>query len=340
MKNPKWRMKKINAVITGVGSYAPQYVLTNEEISQTVETSDEWIEKRIGIKERRILKPEEGRGVSYLAEKAIIDLMNKKDFDPLEIEAVIFATTTPDYMLPNTASLIAYRMGMTNAFGFDLSAACSGAIFGLDVAQAYIISGKYKKVLLIAGDVLSAVTDTLDRNTCPIFSDGCGVALLEPTSEEVGVVDSVLYSDGNSLEVLHMYGGGSVNPASHETVDQRMHFIWQDGKVVFKRAVTDMSNACLEVMKRNHLTINDVDWIIPHQANIRIINAIAERLEIPESKVIINIDRYGNSSAGTIPLCLREWEHQFRKGDKIILTAFGGGFTWGATYLKWGYDPA
>ena len=332
-------MNKRNAVITGLGGYTPRYVLTNKEIATQVETSDEWIEKRIGIRERRILKPEEGKGITYLAEKAIADLRNKKDFDPLEIEAIIFATTTPDYMLPNSASLIAYRMGMTNAFGFDLGAACSGALFGLDVAQAYIISGKYKKVLLIAGDVLSAVTDTSDRNTCPIFSDGCGVALLEATSEEVGIIDSVLHCDGNSLDVLHMYGGGSVNPASHETVDQRMHYIWQDGKVVFKRAVTDMSNACIELMERNRLSIDDVDWIIPHQANIRIIKAIADRLEIPHDKVTINIEKYGNSSAGTIPLCMRDWESQFRKGDKIILTSFGAGFTWGATYLKWGYDP-
>jgi len=333
-------MKKINAVITGIGSYIPQYVLTNEEISSLVDTSDEWIEKRIGIKERRILKPEEGQGITYLAEKAINDLRSKRDFDPLEIEAVIFATTTPDYMLPNSASLIAYRMGMTKAFGFDLSAACSGYIFGLDVGQAYIISGKYKKILLIAGDVLSAVTDTMDRNTCPIFSDSCSATLLEATTEDVGIIDSILHCDGNSLEYLHMYGGGSVNPASHETVDNRMHYIWQDGKIVFKRAVSDMSDACLEIMERNRLTIDDITWIIPHQANIRIINAVANRLDIPLEKVSVNIERYGNSSAGTIPLCINEWESQFRKGDIIILTAFGAGFTWGATYLKWGYDPS
>ena len=333
-------MNKINAVITGIGSYVPKYVLTNDEISQLVDTSDEWIAKRIGIKERRILKPEEGKGVTYLAEKAIEDLRSRKDFDPLEIEAIVFATTTPDYMLPNSASLIAYRMGMTKAFGFDLSAACSGYIFGLDVGQAYITSGKYKKVLVVAGDVLSAVTDTLDRNTCPIFSDSCSATLLEATTEDVGIIDSSLHSDGNSLETLHMYGGGSVNPASHETVDNRMHYIWQDGQVVFKHAVTRMSDSCLAVMNRNHLSIDDIKWIIPHQANIRIINAVANRLDIPLNKVSINIEKYGNSSAGTIPLCISEWESQFRKGDKIILTAFGAGFTWGATYLIWGYDPA
>ena len=333
-------MNKINAVITGLGSYVPQYILTNDEISTMVETSDEWITKRIGVKERRILKPEEGKGITYLAEKAIADLRSKKDFDPLEIEAIVFATSTPDYILPNSASLVAFKTGMTNAFGFDLSAACSGCIFALNVAEAFITSGKYKKVLILSGDVLSTVTDYMDRNTCPIFSDSCGAILLEGTTEDVGIVDAVLHSDGNSLESLHMLGGGSVNPARRKTVDQRMHYIWQDGKVVFKRAVTDISNACIDIMERNKLAIGDINWFIPHQANIRIINAIAERLGIPIEKVAITIEKYGNSSAGTIPLCLREWEHLFRKGDKIILGAFGAGYTWGATYLKWGYDPA
>jgi len=333
-------MNKINAVITGVGAYVPQYILTNDEISTLVETSDEWIVKRIGVKERRILKPEEGRGVTYLAEKAIADLKSRKDFDPLEIDVIIFATSTSDYVLPNSSSLIAYKTGMTNAFGFDLCAACSGCIFALDTAKAFITSGRYKKVMVLSGDVLSTVTDYMDRNTCPIFSDSCGAILLEATTEDVGIVDSSLHSDGDSLEALHMYGGGSVNPASHETVDQRMHYIWQDGKVVFKRAVTGISDACSEVMEKHHLSNGDIAWFVPHQANIRIINAIAERLEIPISKVAINIEKYGNSSAGTIPLCLKEWEPLFRKGDNIILGAFGAGFTWGATYLKWGYDPA
>ena len=333
-------MNKINAVITGIGSYYPHYVLTNEEISTMVDTNDEWITKRVGIKERRILKPEEGKGVTYLAEKALADLKSKKDFDPLEIEAIIFATTTPDYLIPNAASLFAYKTGMTNAFGFDLGAACSGYIFGLDVAQAYIASGKYKKVILIAGDVLSAVTDYQDRNTCPIFADGCGATLLEATTENVGIIDSDLHSDGNSLETLHLYGGGSVNPASHETVDQRLHYIWQDGKAVFKRAVTDMSASCLTLMARHHLSIEDINWVVPHQANIRIIQAAAERMGVPIEKVGINIEKYGNTSAGSIPLCLRDLESKLRKGDNVILTAFGGGFTWGATYLKWGYDPS
>jgi 3-oxoacyl-[acyl-carrier-protein] synthase-3 len=333
-------MEKINAVITGIGSYVPKYVLTNEELSTLVDTSDEWITKRIGIKERRILKPEEGKGITYLAEKAIADLKSRKDFDPLEIQAIIFATTTPDYIMPNAASLIAYKMGMTNAFGFDLSAACSGYIFGLDIAQAFIISGKYKKVLMLSGDVLSSITDFQDRNTCPIFADSCSATLLEATTENVGIVDSDLHSDGNSVDDLHMCGGGSINPASYETVDNRMHYIWQNGKVVFKRAVTDMSASCVKVMERNHLSLDDISWVVPHQANIRIIQATAERIGISMDRVMNNIELFGNSSCGTIPLCLRDWESRLRKGDKLILTAFGAGFTWGAVYMKWGYDTA
>ena len=333
-------MNKIKAVITGIGSYTPKYVLTNEEISTLVETSDEWISKRIGISERRILKPEEGKGITYLAEKALEDLKSKKDFDPLSVEAIVFATSTPDYILPNSASIFAHKTGMTNAFGFDLSAACSGYIFGLEIAQAFITSGKYKKIMVVSGDVLSTITDYLDRNTCPIFSDSCSVSILEGTTEDVGIIDSKMFSDGSGLEHLHMYGGGSVNPASQKTIDNRMHYIWQDGKVVFKHAVTSMGDACVELMKKNKLSIDEIKWVIPHQANIRIINAIAQRLNIPMEKVTVNIEKFGNSSAGTIPLCINEWESQFRKGDKIMLTAFGAGFTWGATYLKWGYDPA
>jgi 3-oxoacyl-[acyl-carrier-protein] synthase-3 len=331
-------MSKVRAVITGIGGYVPNYRLTNEELSTIVDTSDEWITKRIGIKERRILKPEEGSGVSYLAVKAIENMKNKHDFDPLEIDAVVFATSTPDYALPNSGALTAFRTGMTRAFCFDMEAACSGFIYALDVADSLIVSGKYKKVIVIAGDVLSSVTDYTDRNTCPIFADGCGCALLEASTEEVGLIDSVLYSDGSSPESLHMLGGGSLNPASHETVDNRLHYIWQDGKIVFKRAISNMVEACEEVLKRNNLSTGDVDWIIPHQANLRIIDAVANRMEIPYEKVVVNIEKFGNTSAGTIPLCLWDWEHRFRKGDNIILTAFGAGFTWGATYLKWGYD--
>ena len=332
-------MSKIHAVITGMGGYVPQYVMTNEEISQMVDTTDEWIMTRIGIKERRILKPDEGVGVTYLAVKAIEDLMAKKPFNPLDIEAVIFATSTPDYIMPNSAAVTAYKAGMTNAFCFDLSAACSGFIYALEVGSAFIASGKYKKVMVIGGDVLSAVTNYEDRNTCPIFSDGCGAAILEPTSENIGVMDSVMKTDGNSVSFLHMLGGGSVYPASYETVDKKMHTIWQDGKVVFKHAVSNMSDACVEVMKRNNLSKEDIDWVVPHQANRRIIDAVANRMEVPQEKVMINIQHLGNTSAGTIPLCLWEWEPKLHKGDNIILTAFGAGFTWGAVYLKWGYDP-
>ena len=333
-------MNKIHAVITAIGGAVPNYVLTNDEISTYVDTSDEWITKRIGIKERRILKPEEGVGISYLAGKAIDDMQTRHEFDPLSIDAIIFATSTPDYILPNTAALLAHHKGMTNAFGFDLSAACSGFIYALEVGNTFITSGKYKKVMVIGGDILSTVTDTRDRNTCPIFSDGCGVAVLEPTAESYGIMDTILRSDGNSLEHLHMYGGGSVYPASYESVDNRMHYIWQDGKIVFKHAVSSMANTCKEIMRKQNLTNDDIDWVVPHQANLRIIDAVAYHLGIPVEKVMINIEKYGNSSAGTIPLCLWDWEraHKLRKGDNIILTAFGAGFTWGSTYLKWGYD--
>ncbi len=332
-------MGKIHAVISGISGYLPEYVMTNEEISRMVDTSDEWIMTRIGIKERRILKKEEGSGITYLAIKAIEELIQKTNLNPKEVEAVICATSTPDYIMPNAAALAAYKTGMDNAFCFDLSAACSGFIYALEVANAYIVSGKYKKVVVIAGDILSAITNYTDRNTCPIFGDGCGVALLEATTEEVGIIDSIMRTDGNSLAHLNMIGGGSINPASHETVDKNQHTIWQDGKVVFKHAVSNMSDTCVELMKRNNLTKEDIQWVVPHQANLRIIDAVANRVGVPAEKVMINIEKYGNTSAGTIPLCLWDWEPRLRKGDNIILTAFGAGFTWGATYLKWGYDP-
>jgi 3-oxoacyl-[acyl-carrier-protein] synthase-3 len=331
-------MSKVHAVIKGIGGYVPNYRLTNEEISTMVDTSDEWIIKRIGIKERRILKPEEGSGVSYLAIKAIENLKKKCDFDPLEIEAVIFATTTPDYLLPNSAALTAAKTGMTNAFCFDIEAACSGFIYALEVAENFIVSGKYKKIMVIAGDVLSTVTDYTDRNTCPIFGDGCGCALLEATIEEVGIIDSIMRTDGSSPEYLHLYGGGSVNPATHETIDKALHYIWQDGRIVFKHAISKMVEACNEIIKRNHLSPDTIDWVVPHQANLRIIDAVVNWLNIHPDKVMINIEKYGNTSAATIPVCLWEWESKLRKGDNIILTAFGAGFTWGSTYLKWGYD--
>ena len=330
-------MSKIRATITGIGGYVPNYRMTNEEISTMVDTSDEWITKRIGIKERRILKPEEGCGISYLAVKAIEDMQKKHPFDPLEVDAVVFATSTPDYPLPSSAALTAAQTGMTNAFCFDMEAACSGFIFALEVANGFIASGRYKKVMVIAGDILSAITDYTDRNTCPIFADGCGCVLLEATDEEIGIMDAILRSDGSTLEHLHMYGGGSVNPASHESVDKRLHYIWQDGKVVFKHAVSNMADTCVELLKKNNLPKEEVNWVVPHQANLRIIDAVAVRMGVPSEKVMINIEKYGNTSSGTIPLCLWDWEPKLKKGDNIILTAFGAGFTWGAVYLKWGY---
>ncbi len=331
-------MSRIHAAITGISGYVPNYVMTNEEISRLVDTSDEWIMTRIGIKERRILKKEEGVGVTYMAVKALEDLIQKTGLNPLDVEAVVFATSTPDYVMPNAAALAAYKTGMNHAFCFDISAACSGFIYALEVATGFITSGKYKKVIVLAGDVLSVITNYTDRNTCPIFGDGCGAALLEP-STEYGIIDSIMRSDGNSLEYLHQLGGGSINPASHETVDRNEHTIWQDGRVVFKHAVSNMSGTCVELMERNQLDKEDISWVVPHQANLRIIDAVASRMGVGHDKVMINIEKYGNTSAGTIPLCLWDWEPKLRKGDNIILTAFGAGFTWGATYLKWAYDP-
>ncbi|MDR1738943.1 MAG: ketoacyl-ACP synthase III [Candidatus Symbiothrix sp.] len=330
-------MNPIHAVISAIGGYVPNYHLTNAELSTKVDTSDEWITKRIGIKERRILKPEEGQGVSFLAIKAIENMQKKHSFDPLEVEAVIFATSTPDYLLPNTAALVAAKTGMTRAFAFDLEAACGGFIYALEVANCLVTSGRYKKVMILAGDVLSVVTDYTDRNTCPIFADGCGCALVEATTEPIGIVDSVLQSDGSHPEYLHMYGGGSVNPSSPDTLAQRMHYIWQDGKVVFKHAVSNMVASCDALIDRNQLSKDEITWVVPHQANLRIIESVAGHLGVPHDKVMINIDKYGNTSAASIPLCLWDWEDRLKKGDKILLTAFGAGFTWGAIYLKWGY---
>ena len=331
-------MSRIHAVITAVGGYVPHYRLTNEELSVMVNTSDEWITQRIGIKERRILKPEEGKGVSYMAVKAIENMQKKHRFDPLEIEAVIFATSTPDYPLPNTASIVAFKTGMTRAFCFDIQAACSGFLYALEIANVFILSGRYKKIMVIAGDQLSVITDYTDRNTCPIFGDGCACVVLEANEDGNGIIDSFLQSDGSTPGCLHQYGGGSIHPASHETIDQRMHYIWQDGQTVFKHAVSKMEAACKQIIKRNRLNKKAIDWVIPHQANKRIIDSVARHLDIPIEKVMINIERYGNTSAATIPLCLWDWESQLKKGDILLLTAFGAGFSWGAIYLKWAYD--
>ena len=330
-------MKQLNAVITGISAYAPDYILTNDEISKLVDTSDEWITTRVGIKERRILKGE-AKGVSYMGTKAVADVLLKTNTKPEEVEVVIFATTTPDHPFPSAASMVAEANGIKNAFCFDMQVACSGFIFGLEAASNFIKSGKYKKILLIAGDKMSSITNYSDRNTSPLFGDGVGAIMLEPTEDNIGVMDAILRTDGVGYPYLQMKAGGSKYPANHSTIDNNEHAVYQEGKVVFKYAVSSMADVSAEIVKKNNLSIDDVDWFVPHQANMRIIEAARKRLDIPKEKVMVNIQKYGNTSAGTIPMCLWEWEDKLKKGDNIILTAFGAGFSWGAIYLKWGYD--
>lgn len=330
-------MRQLNALITGIAASLPDYILTNEELSRMVDTTDEWIMTRVGIKERRILKGDE-QGISVLGSKAVADLLTKTRTDPDEVDAVIFATSTPDHFFPSAASIVAEQNGIKKAFCFDMEVACSGFVFGLEICNGLIKTGKYKKIILLAGDKMSSITNYTDRTTCPLFGDAAGAVLIEPTEEELGVIDVELHSDGVGYKPLHMKAGGSKYPASHETVDKNEHTVYQDGKVVFKFAVSRMAEVSESVMKRNNLTGDDVDWLVPHQANLRIIDATVERTGVARDKVMINIERYGNTSAGTIPLCLWEWEPQLRKGDNIILTAFGAGFSWGSVYLKWGYD--
>lgn len=330
-------MEKINAVITGVGGYVPDYVLTNDEISKMVDTNDEWIMTRIGVKERRILN-EEGLGTSYMARKAVKQLMQRTNSNPDDIDLVIVATSTGDYVFPSVASILCDKIGLKNAFAFDLSAACSGFLFLMETGASFIRSGRYKKVIIVGADKMSAITDYTDRATCPIFGDGAAAFMLEPTTEEFGIMDSILHTDGKGLPFLHMKAGGSVCPASYFTVDNHMHYVYQEGRTVFKYAVSNMSNVSAEIAERNHLDKDSIDWVIPHQANMRIIDAVANRLELPVDKVMINIERYGNSSAATLPLCIWDFESKLKKGDNLIFTAFGAGFTWGAVYVKWGYD--
>lgn len=327
----------INAVITGIGGYVPDDVLTNDDISKLVDTNDEWILTRVGIKERRVLKGE-GLGTSYMGVKAVNLLFEKTGTNPNEVEAVICATSTSDYPFPSAASIIAYQTGCTNAFTFDLQAACAGFLYALETGANYIRSGRYKKIVIVGGDKMTSITNYTDRTTCPLFGDACGAVLLEPTTENIGVIDTLLRTDGSGISYLHMKAGGSANPPSHESVDNHEHTVYQEGKHVFKYAVSYMADAAAEVVERNGLTNEDVDWVVPHQANLRIIDATAKRLGVPEDKVMINIQKYGNTSAGTIPICLWEWEDKLKKGDNVILAAFGAGFTWGAIYLKWGYD--
>ena len=331
-------MEKINAIITGIGGYVPDYILTNEELSHMVDTSDEWIMTRVGIKERRILT-EEGLGTSYLARKAAKQLIRKTGVDPDTIDALIVTTTTPDYKFPSTASIVLGKLGLKNAFAYDLEAACCGFLYSLDVAASMIQSGRYKKIIVIGADKMSSLVDYTDRQTCVLFGDGAGAVLVEATTEEgVGVQNSFFRTDGKGLPFLHMKAGGSVCPASHFTVDHRLHYLYQEGRTVFRYAVTNMSDDVLEILNRNELTGADVDWVVPHEANLRIIEAVAKRADLDLDKVMINIDHYGNTSAATSPLALWDNEEKVKKGDKVIFTAFGAGFVHGASYYKWVYD--
>ena len=333
-------MGKIHAVITGVGGYVPDYVLNNEELSRMVDTSDEWIMTRVGIKERHILT-EEGLGTSYMARKAAKQLIKKTGVDPDTIDALIVTTTTPDYKFPSTASIVLGKLGLKNAFAFDLEAACCGFLYTLDMAASMIQSGRYKKIIVIGADKMSSLVDYQDRATCVLFGDGAGAVLVEATEEEgVGVQNSYLRTDGKGLPFLHMKAGGSVCPASHFTVDHRLHYLYQEGRTVFRYAVTDMSDDVATIMERNGLSADDVKWVVPHEANLRIIEAVTKRVDIPMEKVMVNIQRYGNTSAATIPLALWDYEKELKKGDNIVFTAFGAGFVHGASFYKWAYDGA
>ena len=333
-------MGKINAVITGVGGYVPDYILNNEELSRMVDTTDEWITTRVGIKERRILT-EEVLGTSYLARKAAKQLIQKTGVDPDTIDALIVTTTTPDYKFPSTASIVLGKLGLKNAFAFDFSAACCGFLYTLDVAASMIQSGRYKKIIVIGADKMSSLVDYTDRATCVLFGDGAGAVLVEATEEEnVGVQNSYLRTDGQGLPFLHMKAGGSVCPPSHFTVDHRLHYLYQEGRTVFRYAVTDMSHDVMKIMEMNNLKADDVNWVIPHEANLRIIEAVTKRAGIPLDKVVVNIDHYGNTSAATIPLALWDAESELKKGDNVIFTAFGAGFVHGASFYKWAYDGA
>lgn len=330
-------MSKWNATITGVAGYVPEYRLTNEELEQMVDTTDEWIMTRIGIKERRILR-EKGKGTSDMGAEAVKNLLKKTQTNPDEIDALITSTVTPDMQFPATANIISDKTGIKNAFSFDLNAGCSGFLYGLETASKFIESEKYKKIILVGADKMSSITDYQDRSTSPIFGDAAGAVLLEPTTEEIGVIDSKLQSDGIGRIHLHQKAGGSVKPASHETVDAREHYIYQEGQPVFKWAVSKMADVSVEMMERHGITPETLNWLVPHQANMRIIEATAKRMGIARDQVMINIQRYGNTTAATLPICLWEWEPRLNKGDNLILATFGAGFTWGSMYMKWGYD--
>ncbi len=330
-------MSKLTAAITAVGSYVPNFVMTNEMLEKLVDTNDEWITSRTGIKERRILKKEEGEGTSYLAIKAAEDLIRKKNINPDEIDLVLVATATPDSMVASTAAFVASEIGAKNAFAYDLLAACSSFLFGMSTASSYIESGRYKKILLIGADKMSSIINYEDRTTCIIFGDGAGAVLFEPNTEGLGLQDEYLRADGNGRKFLGMIAGGSMHPATHETIDAHQHYIYQDGKSVFKFAVSNMADVAEKIMVRNDLKNTDVSWLVPHQANKRIIDATANRMGLDASKVLMNIQRYGNTTSATLPLLLADFESKFKKGDNLVFAAFGGGFTWGSIYLKWAY---
>ena len=328
-------MPKIHAAITAVNGYVPDYILTNKELEGMVDTNDEWITSRTGIKERRILKG--NFGTSEMAFHAVKGLLEKRGISADEIELIIFCTTTPDMPFPASANILADKIGARNAWGYDLNAACSGFVFGLATGAQFIESGKHQKVLIVGGDKMSSIINYEDRTSCIIFGDGCGAVLLEPDSEGNGVIDSILKSDGSGGQHLYQKAGGSLNPATQDTINNREHYLVQEGQAVFKFAVTNMADVAAEVMERNNLSSDDVDWLVPHQANKRIIDATTSRTGVSPEKVMINIEKYGNTTNGTIPLCLWEWESKLKKGDNLILAAFGGGFTWGSIYLKWAY---
>lgn len=329
-------MKKIRAAITGIGAYAPEYILTNKELEKMVDTNEEWIESRTGIKERRILKGE-GQGVTVMAEQAVLELLRKTNTDPMEVELVIFASVTPDMVFPASANIICDKVGMKNAWGFDIEAACSGFIYALNTASKFIETGTHKKIIVIGGDKMSSIIDYTDRATCIIFGDGCGAVMLEPNEEGFGLQDAILRSDGSGRQYLYQKAGGSAYPPNEETVKNREHYVHQEGQTVFKFAVTNMADVSYEIMERNHLKSEDIAWLAAHQANKRIIDATANRMGLPMDKVMMNIEKFGNTTNGTIPLLLNDYEMQLKKGDNIIISAFGGGFTWGSLYLKWAY---
>lgn len=331
-------MGKLRAAITGINSWVPEYRLTNHELSTLVDTSDEWIMQRVGIRERRILKGE-GLGSSDMADKAVLGLLEKTNTSPDDVDLLICATVTPDMFFPATANIISDKAGIKNAFSFDLNAACSGFIFALQTGASYVETGRYKKVVIVGSDKMSSITDYSDRTTCPLFGDAASAVLLEPTTGEFGIMDHIFHTDGSGRKYLHMKAGGSIRPASHETVDAGEHFIYQEGQSVFKFAVINMADVAAQIMEKNNLRAEDIAWLVPHQANLRIIEATGRRMGLSPDKVMINIEKYGNTTTATIPLVLSEFEPKLKKGDNIILAAFGGGFTWGSVWIKWAYDP-